>query len=265
MKIKLLLLGTILATIPFPARAQSPPPPVPVKTPAVIRFIVDLDSPPFAFKKDGKVTGFDIELGEALAKELGMELQWIDLPFDIPKYANVLEAKEADAALAAISITKDRKYYLDFTRPYFSTDLAVATRGDVKWLSPEFNRGLPGKIIGVMKGTTGQVWARNNLSAEVKTYDSPTSLARALKSGGNLAFAILIDEAILNYLLSRSSLNFKIVERDLDHQDYGIAVSRGNNRLRTGLNAALKKLDTTGVYDKIYGKWFGRVRYQPGG
>lgn len=221
-----------------------------------MRLICDSLSPPFAFKKGGKLVGFDIDLGEAIGEVLGKKVRWIDVPFDIRDYANILESDGADAALAAITITKVRKYFVDFTKPYFSTSLAVATRLNTKWYSREFSRGLDGKIVGVMKGTTAEDWARLNLKADIKTYDSPLSLVRGLMEGGNLAYAVIIDEAILDYIGSTGISDFKIVEEDLIQEDYGIAVSNGAFDILAALNAALQKVELNGQYDRIYKKWF---------
>jgi len=223
-----------------------------------IRFLFDSKSPPFAFKEGDELKGFDIELGEAIGRALGRKVRWIDVPFDMRNYANILEADGADAALAAITITKIRKYYVDFTRPYFSTSLAVAARPDIEWDQRSFARGLEGKIVGVMKGTTAEDWVRRNLKASIKTYPSPLSLVRALKEGGNLAFAVLIDDAILNYLRSQGMTDFKIVEKGLIQEDYGIAVSNGASDVLSVLNAALQQIELNGEYDRIYGSWFSK-------
>ena len=223
-----------------------------------IRFIFDSKSPPFAFKEGDELVGFDIELGAAIGKALGRKVIWIDLPFDIRNYANILEADGADAALAAITITKIRKYFVDFTQPYFSTSLAVATRPDVKWDQRAFARGLEGKIVGVAIGTTAEDWVRHNLKAVVKTYDSSLSLVRALNEGGNLAYAVVIDDAILDYLRLQGTTDFKIVEKGLVQEDYGIAVSNGAFDILAALNAALQKIELSGEYDRIYEKWFSK-------
>ncbi|MFH1038871.1 MAG: ABC transporter substrate-binding protein [PVC group bacterium] len=229
--------------------------------PGEIRFIFDSKSPPFAFREGDEMVGFDIELGEEIGKALGKKVTWIDVPFNIREYSNLLEAGKADAALAAITITKIRKYFVDFTRPYFSTTLAVATRPEENWDQRAFARGLENKIVGVMKGTTGEEWARANLKAAVKTYDSPLSLIRALKEGGNLAYAVVIDLAILDYLqycsTSMCQTQFTIVEKNLAQQDYGIAVSNGAFDLLSALNGALERAESSGAYDRIYRKWFG--------
>lgn len=259
MRYFLIFLAGVFSLVALPGFAQEPgADPGGKKAPRVIRFIFDAKSPPFAFKEGGGYAGFDIDLGEALGKELGAEVKWIDVPFDIRAYSNILESDGADAALAAITITRIREYFVDFTRPYFSTTLAVATRPDVEWDQRAFARGLENKIVGVMKGTTSEDWVRDNLKAVIKTYDSPLSLIRALKEGGNLAFAVVIDEAILDYLRSQGTTEFKIVEKGLTQEDYGIAVSNGAFDILAALNAALERLELEGTYDTIYTKWFGK-------
>jgi polar amino acid transport system substrate-binding protein len=259
MKYFLIILAGIISILSFDLFAdEAGEKKVDESTVGEIRFVFDSKSPPFAFKEGDELVGFDIELGASIGKALGRKVIWIDLPFDIRNYANILEADGADAALAAITITKIRKYFVDFTQPYFSTSLAVATRPDVKWNQRAFARGLEGKIVGVAIGTTAEDWVRHNLKADVKTYDSPLSLVRALNEGGNLAYAVVIDDAILDYLRLQGSTAFKIVEKGLIQEDYGIAVSNGAFDVLAALNAALQKIELSGEYDRIYEKWFSK-------
>ncbi len=263
MKWVLAIIVGLLIFAPGPAGARAAAEkPAADSAPGEIRFLFDSQTPPFAFKEGDKLLGFDIELGEEIGKALGKRVTWIDVPFNIREYANLLEADKADAALAAITITKIRKYFVDFTKPYFSTTLAVATRPEENWDDRSFARGLENKIVGVMKGTTGEEWARANLKAQIKTYDSPLSLVRALREGGNLAYAVVIDLAVLDYLQfctsSMCQTKFQIVEKNLMQEDYGIAVANGAFDTVALLNAALDKVESSGAFDRIYRKWFAQ-------
>lgn len=237
-----------------------PPAPSAAPTPAaprVIRFLVDPNSPPFAFLGDGRLRGFDIDLGEALAASLGAEAQWLQEPFDVAVYSKMLEEGRADAVLAAMSITERRAYFVDFSRPYFTTRLAVAARPGFSWDPREFARGFRGGVMGVMRGTTGERWARRNLSCEIKLYDSIESLLRGLNPGGNLSDAVLIDQHILVTAASGPDPALRIVEKDIGREDYGIAVRKGNRKLANELDGALDRLEASGDYARIYGDWFG--------
>lgn len=220
-----------------------------------LRFISDLDTPPFAFVENFKNVGFEIDLGEALGKEMGRSVKWVKQSFNIPTFASTLESGRADAVLSSLSVTENRKQYFSFTRPYFCTSLAVAAPRDVDWNSQDFRNGLNSKVkVGVLKRSTGEEWARKNLKATRQTYSSPERLARALKN--QEVGIILIDKPILSWTMANRHYKFKIVEEGIDHQDYAIATSKTNQKLLNELNAALEKLDADGVYDSIYEKWY---------
>jgi len=220
-----------------------------------LTFISDLDTPPFAFVENFKNVGFEIELGEALGKEMGRPVKWIKQSFNIPTFASSLRAGRADAVLSSMTVTEDRKQYFDFSRPYFRTSLAVAAPRDVDWNSQNFRNGLSSKVrVGVLRRSTGEVWARKNLKATRKTYSSPQRLARALNN--REVGLILIDKPVLTWELAKRHYKFKIVEEGLESQDYAIASSKTNQKLIAELNAALEKLDADGVYDSIYEKWY---------
>ncbi|MEO8524804.1 MAG: transporter substrate-binding domain-containing protein, partial [Caldimonas sp.] len=90
-----------------------------------LRVVTDATFPPMEFVKDGKRTGFDIELTEALAAAMGRKVEWIDIDFKglIP----ALVSKRADLAMSAIYITDERKKVVDFSDPYFAGGLVVLT------------------------------------------------------------------------------------------------------------------------------------------
>jgi len=228
-----------------------------------LRFIGDCDFPPFAFKANSGYTGFDIELGEAIGRLMGAKVEWIPSAFDLKVYAESLDGKKADAILSALTITPSREKDFDFTIPYFRTTLGIAAlnkdKGSV--LLQLRKRKFEGSKVGVMKGTTGEEWARKNLNAELVLYDSAVDLARNLWK--KKLIAILIDEELLKYIVSRYPYDFAVISRDLNHEVYGIAVKNGNEKLLQELNATLKKIDAEGTYDEIYNRWFGPKRSLP--
>lgn len=220
-----------------------------------LRFISDFATPPFAYVDNFQNIGFEIDLGEALGKEMGRPVEWIKQAFNIPAFASALAAGRADAVLSSMTMTESREQYFIFTIPYFRTSLAVAVFKDVDWNSQAFRNGLTAEVtVGVLRRSTGEEWARKNLSATRKAYDSPDRLARALKN--QEVDIILIDEPILRWTVANRGYKFKIVEREIDQQDYAIGVSRSNQKLADELSAALEKIDAAGIYDRIYEKWY---------
>jgi ABC-type amino acid transport substrate-binding protein len=233
-----------------------------------LRFISDFASPPFSYKKGMKRVGFDIDLAEALGKELGAKIEWVEMSFNINTYASALDRGVADAAISSISITPERKGKVAFTRPYLSTGLAVAVNRDVDWEHQWFTSGLKGWKVGVMRNTTGEKWARANLAADIETYSTVDRLVQRLKSSkgalksGRAGFCILHDQAILRWALSDYSYRYQIAEKEIAPESYGIAVSKGNVKLLNELNNALKNLNTSDAYQKIYKNWYTQAEEQ---
>lgn len=244
------------------ARPQAPPQ-------RTLRFITDFNSPPFSFKKGTERKGFEIDLADAIGKEIGAKIEWMQMNFSINAYASALDVGKADAAMSAISITNDRKEQLAFTRPYYRAGFAIAVNKDVDWEHQWFTSGLEGWKIGVMRATTGEQWARDNLDGKVETYSNVERLAQALKNSkgalksGKAGFCILHDETILKWVLSDYSYHYQIPERKIAREYYGIAVSKNNPKLLSELNAALGNLRENGTYKKIYQKWYNEAEDLP--
>lgn len=241
----------------------------PEKPGRTLRIISDFDSPCFSFRDGMKNVGFEVDLGEALGKEMGAAIEWSQMAFNVNAYASALDKGSADAAISSISINPERREMLAFTKPYFLTSLAIAAKKGVDWDHQWFTTGLQGWTVGVMRGTTGERWARENLAAEVKTYSGVDRLANALKDStmpsknGKSGFCIMHDQAILVWALADYAYHYEIVERNIVRENYGIAVSKNNPKLLAELNVALEKLRGNGVYKKIYQKWYHEAQDLP--
>jgi ABC-type amino acid transport substrate-binding protein len=252
---KYILVICLILILTVYAVAQTPKP-APKATGAgrTLRFVTDFDSPPFSFVDRSKKVGFEIDLGQAIGKELGAKVQWIQKSFNLGIYDSLLKSGTADAAISSISITPERERRFDFTVPYYRSNLAVAALKDLDWNHTEFVNGLKDKRVGVLRRSTGYTWARRNLGAKRVNFYSPQRMAQALRD--EKVFCILIDEDILKWVLHKNAYRFQEVERNLSHEYYGIMVKKGNTTLLADLNGALQRLDENNVYDAIYQKWF---------
>jgi len=254
MKRALVLWIFLVCVIAVPVAAQTP------KADAkgaerTLRFIADFNSPPFSFTQTGKKIGFDIDLGNAIGKELGAKVVWLQRGFSLPAYSSMLKGGDADAAMSSISITPERERMFTFTLPYYRSNLSVAAIRDITWNHTDFVNGLPHMDVGLLRNSTSYTWARKNLMpANRVPYYSPQRLAQALRD--EQVFCVLIDEDILKWAMRSNAYRFQQVERDLDHEYYGIAVKKGNTALADELNSTMKRLDDKDIYDAIYDKWF---------
>ena len=252
---KIWLFMVLLITSTASAWGAPPVAPDPPANAAVLRLINDFGAPPFAYLDGVSRKGFEVDLGEALGREMGLKVDWVRMPFTINTYRSTLAAGQADAILSSLTITPEREKYFAFTRPYFITHQAAAILKEFKDFLKQFDRRLEGVVVGAVRGTTGEEWVRKNLSPRrIKTYNSPDRLVRALKNQ-DIAVAFL-DLAILKSLLRRHQYKFEIPKTELVVENYGIAVRKDNQQLLSSLNAALEKLDDQGICGEIYRKWF---------
>src|SRR5690606_28121413 len=114
---------------------------------------------PFEFKQDGKYTGFDIELWDAIAKEAG--LKYSLRPMDFNGIIPGLQTRNIDAALAGITIRDDRKKVIDFSDPYYESGLAILVSNDNTGIKSA--KDLEGKNVAVKIGTATVDYLKANV------------------------------------------------------------------------------------------------------
>jgi len=233
-----LLVAACLALSPLTLHAQD-----------ALRVVTDATFPPMEFVKDGKRTGFDIELTEALAAAMGRKLEWIDIDFKglIP----ALVSKRADLAMSAIYITDERRKVVDFSDSYFAGGLVVLTTkaGPIKSL-----KDLDGKKVTVQVGTKSVGYLKDNFPKVERVEVEKNQEMFNLVEIGRADAAVTGKPAAKLFAQSKPSLH--VLAEQLTTEDYGIAVRKDAPEIRDAVNAALKKIKADGTYDKLLNKWF---------
>ena len=213
-----------------------------------------LDYKPFQFHDQGKIVGFDVDLVDAIAREMGLQQKIQDTPFEGIQSGEVLNTRQCDVAAAAISITPTREENFDFSDPYFeATQALVAQKGSgIRNLAD-----LRGKRVGVQLATTGEQYANENKDAngyEVAQYEDLPLMVSAVQTD-QVAAAINDNSVLADFVKNNPEL--EIVNEFSTGDQYGIGVAEGNTALREQINQALQKIKDSGEYDQIYQKWFG--------
>ncbi|WJV55384.1 glutamine ABC transporter substrate-binding protein GlnH [Pectobacteriaceae bacterium CE90] len=207
---------------------------------------------PFEFKQGDKYVGFDIDLWDAIAKQLN--LNYTLKPMDFSGIIPALQTRNIDLALAGITITENRKQAVDFSDGYYNSGLMVMVRSDNHDINGE--KDLNGKILAVKSGTGSVDYAKAN----IKTKDLrqfPNIDNAYLELATHRADAVLHDTPnILYFIKTAGNGKFKAVGGSIKAQQYGIAFPKGSD-LREKVNGALKTLRENGTYAAIYKKWFG--------
>lgn len=232
------LLAAVSVLLPLAAHAQE-----------ALRVVTDATFPPMEFVKDGKRTGFDIELTEALAAAMGRKIEWIDIDFKglIP----ALVSKRADLAMSAIYITDERRKVVDFSDPYFAGGLVVLTpkAGPIKTL-----KDLDGKKVSVQVGTKSVSYLKDNHPKVERVEVEKNQEMFNLVEIGRADAAVTGKPAAKIFAQAKPTLT--VLAEQLTTEDYGIAVRKDAPEIRDAVNAALKKIKADGTYDKLVNKWF---------
>ncbi|MBF6617000.1 glutamine ABC transporter substrate-binding protein GlnH [Pollutimonas thiosulfatoxidans] len=207
---------------------------------------------PFEFKQDGKYTGFDIELWEAIAKEAGFKYEL--RPMDFNGIIPGLQTRNIDAALAGITIRDDRKQVIDFSDPYYESGLAILVNKDNNDIKTA--KDLEGKMVAVKIGTATVDYLKDNVpDAKLKLFPNIDNAFLELATGR--VDAVVHDTPNLQYFAKTGGEGRVKVVGSLKSGDYyGIGFPKGSE-LVPAVNEALKTLKSNGTYDALYTKWFG--------
>ncbi len=209
--------------------------------------------PPFEYvDEEGNITGFDIDLMEAIAEEAGFEFEFVNTRWDGIFVA--LASGEFDAVISAATITEEREEMVDFSDPYFNAGQRIAVRADETEI--EGPEDLAGKRVSVQLGTTGDIWLTDETDAEVVRYDENTLAFQAL-ANGDVDAAVADGPTAADIIQANPEMNLRLVEGVYTEEQYGIAVNPDRQDLLAAINEGLAAVEASGRYDEIYDKYFG--------
>jgi arginine/ornithine transport system substrate-binding protein len=231
-----------------------------------LRIGVEGAYPPFSeIGTDGKLKGFDIDIANALCERLKAQCEMVQAEFDalIP----ALRAKKIDAIVASMSITPERKKNVDFTVKYYQTPARMIARADAQLdVSPA---GLKGRKIGVQRTTIHDRFATATFKqSEIVRYAKQDEVFLDMKAGRIDATLVDVVAGDDGFLKTPSGKGFAFHGPNYTDPAFfgdgaGIAVRKGDDKLRAALNDAIAALRADGGYKKIQGKYFGFDIYGP--
>ena len=247
-------------------KKETPPPPAPTpvaSAPAaapVKVFAVGTDAAyaPFESQNEkGEIVGFTIEVVSAVAAKAGVEVKFVNTPWE--GIFNALAQGDRDMLASSITITAERKQTMDFTDPYFDAVQLMAVKENSRIAKFADLKKLK---VGVQTGTTGDEAVTKLLgknSTNVKRFESTPLALKELESGG--VDAVVADNGVvIHYVANNPGGKFKTVsDKDFVPEQYGFAVKKGNAELVAKMNQGIAAIRADGTYDTIYKKYFGAV------
>ncbi len=209
--------------------------------------------PPFEFSPRGRPSGFDIDLMNEIAKRESLEVEYQNVQFD--SLLRGLNTDLFDAAISAMTITKQREEQIDFSEPYFNADQALLATGDSKVRSIADLADAP---VGVQAGSTGQIEAQelldNGQIGEIKPYRTISEAFTALREGE--VEGVIYDISAAHKKVVEGDGEIEFVEPVPTGEQYGIAFPK-DSPLVDPVNEALAEIKDDGTYEKLYKKWIG--------
>ena len=238
LKMKKLLLVSAMAFAACSAQAKE------------ITFAMEPSYPPFETTNEkGDIIGFDVDVANAICKEIQATCSFKGLAFD--GLIQALKQKRVDAAISAIDITEKLSKQVLFSEPYYDSSASfIAVKGKADLTTA--------KNVGVQNGTTFKEYVIAEAKQYApKSYDSLQNSILDLKNGRiDLIFG---DTAVLADMLKKEpELAFvgdKVTNKAYFGNGLGIAVNKSNTELANDLNKGLAAIKANGEYQKIYDKW----------
>ncbi len=223
----------------------------PVKSSYTI--VSDSSFAPFEYQDEsGKYVGIDMELIKAIAEQQGFTITIQNPGFDAA--LNAVQAGQADAVIAGMSITDARKEIFDFSDAYYSSNILLAVKNGSDIASYE---DLKGKTVGAKNGTASYTFLESNKDKygyTLKAFDEASGMYDSLNSGS--IDALMDDEAVLLYAIQQGR-DFATPIPGEKSGEYGFAVKKGANpELIEMFNNGLAALVESGKYDEILNKYF---------
>ena len=223
----------------------------PVKSSYTI--VSDSSFAPFEYQDEsGKYVGIDMELIKAIAEQQGFTITIQNPGFDAA--LNAVQAGQADAVIAGMSITDARKKIFDFSDAYYSSNILLAVKNGSDIASYE---DLKGKTVGAKNGTASYTFLESNKDKygyTLKAFDEASGMYDSLNSGS--IDALMDDEAVLLYAIQQGR-DFATPVPGEKSGEYGFAVKKGANpELIEMFNNGLAALVESGKYDEILNKYF---------
>jgi glutamine transport system substrate-binding protein len=212
---------------------------------------VDTSFVPFEFEKDGEYVGFDIDMWDAIAKEIGVDYKL--QPMDFNGLIPALQTGAIDAAIAGMTIKAEREGVVDFAYPYYDSGLMLMVAADNETIKGPAD--VRGKVIAVKTGTTSADFAKHLGAKEIRQFPNIDGAYMELRTG-RADVAMHDTPNVLYYIKTAGDGAVKAVGPNMSAQSYGIAFPQGSD-LREKVTVAILTMMEDGRYAELYRKWFG--------
>ena len=219
-----------------------------------IKIGVKYDVPPFGFKnpETNAIEGFDIDIGKAIAADLGVQPKFIEAISDnrIP----FLKDGTADLILSTMTINAERDEEIDFSEPYFIARGRILVKKDNNEIKGVDD--LAGKEVCTVLGSTYEETLKKQAPrAKRRLVDTYSECLELIQNGA--VDAESTDDVILTgHIIQDDEL--KLVGEPLTTEPYGAGLKEGDTAFKEFVDETIQKFKDDGRWKQTYDKWIGR-------
>ena len=212
-----------------------------------LRVASDLDNRPFAWVDDaGTPHGRDVEMMQAVAERLGRPLVWTRQPFDTLLPA--AQAGEVDVLCATLGVTPEREQLIDFSVPYFRTELACVTLAAPG--APRTLAELAGRHVGAGSGTTSARALAQQAPQAIPVLENKAGLPALQRLQSGAVDALVMDGPAADALVASAPGVLVRLPESFGPENYALVLPPGS-ALRASIDAALRVLEQDGTLARL--------------
>jgi ABC-type amino acid transport substrate-binding protein len=221
---------------------------------------VKYDVPPFGFRnpQTGDVEGFDVELGRAIAADLGVEPRFIEAVSDnrIP----FLQDRTADLIISTMTINQERDEEIDFSTPYYVARGRILVPGDSQIQGVE---GLRGRRVCTALGSTYEATLKEQApDADLRLVDSYSECLELVQNGA--VDAVSTDDVILTGMIIQDE-SLKLVGEQLTTEPYGVGIRQDATEMKEFVDGVIDRYKQDGRWARSYQRWIGQYTQEEQG
>ena len=210
---------------------------------------IDAAFPPFGYLENGNIAGFDYDIMSEIAKLTDMKVEFNQMQF--AGLLPALQTKKIDAIIAGMTVTEERKQFVNFSETYYVSSQVILVHRDDNTIKNFDN--LDGKNVGTVIGTTGDTIMTENERVNVRKFDTGAEAVLSLKE--KKIDAIVFDkEPCKNF--AKYNDEIKLIESDTIEENYAIAVRKEDTSLLENINKGISIIMTNGTYENLIEKNF---------
>jgi polar amino acid transport system substrate-binding protein len=215
---------------------------------------MEMSFPPFEMQDtSGQPAGVSVEMAKAMGKYLERPIRFENIPFDglIPS----LKTGKIDLVISSMTVTQERSKSIDFSDPYLKMGLSILTNQNSS-IQSIADVDKPNITVAVKKATTGHIYAIQHFhNAKILIFRDSSTCATEVAQGK--ADCMIYDQISIFANWRKYQDSTRAILQPFQTEEWAMGIRKGNDELRTQVNAFLKQFKESGGFNDLGNKYFG--------